>query len=138
VPKPASSLNTTTPNPLKERAPDLFKEIEEFRARLENILLADLDSVLDNPAFRDRGHFLARDDLRAIARVVRILTKESWNEADVNQFDAAWRDALRCDYFGDAFESIRHRIQACVQAAPTLREPEVTAQAPKVTQPTLW
>jgi hypothetical protein len=139
MPKPAKSATPTTPNALKEHAPDLFHDIEDFRARLENILLVKLDSVLDNPACRDRGHFLPRDDLRAIAHVVRILTKESWNEEDFVRFEAGWREAMRCDYFADAFESIRHRIQALVEnGRAKLLEPKVPATAAKVTQRTLW
>src|SRR6266446_5474875 len=101
----------STPNPLKERDPELFLEIEDFRLRFEEILLDTLDSVLDNPRYRDRGHFLLRDDVRAIARVVRVLTSDSWTEDQLDQFDPSWRDAMRSDFFAEAFETIRFRVE---------------------------
>jgi hypothetical protein len=109
----------STPNPLEERDPELFMEIEGFRARFEEILLDNLDNVLDNPRYRDRGHFLPRDDVRAIARVVRFLTRDSWTEDQLDQFDASWRDAIRSDFFAEAFETIRFRVENAIQTART-------------------
>ena len=106
-----------TPNALKERDSELFMEIAEFRARFEEILLDKLDNVLDNPRYRDRGHFLPRDDVKAIARVVRVLTSDSWTEDQLDQFDASWRDAMRSDFFAEAFEPIRFRVENAVKTA---------------------
>ena len=109
----------STPNPLKERDPELFMEIEGFRARFEEILLDTLDNVLHSPRYRDRGHFLPRDDVRAIARVIRFLTSDSWTEDHVDQFDASWRDAMRSEFFAEAWESSRFRIENAVETART-------------------
>jgi len=126
----------STPNALKERDPDLFVEIEDFRARFEEILLDKLDNVLDNPRYRDRGHFLPRDDVRAIARVIRVLTSDSWTEDQLNQFDASWRNAMRSDFFAEAFETIRFRVENVVETARA-RLVEVHHVA-GFTQGTLW
>ena len=107
----------STPNPLKVRDSELFMEIENFRARFEEILFDKLDNVLDSPRYRDRGNFLPRDDVKAIARVVRVLTSDSWTEDQLNQFQASWRDAMRSDFFAEAFESIRFRVEYAVGAA---------------------
>jgi hypothetical protein len=107
----------STPNPLKERDPELFKEIGDFRARFEEILLDKLDNVLDGPRHWDRGHFLPRDDVRAIARAVRVLTSDSWTEDQLDQFDASWRDAMRSEFFAEAWESNRFRIENAVHTA---------------------
>ena len=126
----------STPNAIKQRDPELFKEVEQFRARFEEILLDKLDNVLDNPAFRDRGNFLPRDDVKAIAYVLRILTADSWKDEQLNQFDASWRTAMRSDYFAESFESIRFRVMNAVDAArKRLVEKPATSG---VTQGTLW
>ena len=83
----------------------------------EESLLDTLDNVLDNPRYRDRGHFLPRDDVRAIARVVRVLTSDSWTEDQLDQFDTSWRDAMRSDFFAEAFETMRFRIENAVKTA---------------------
>ena len=126
----------STPNPLKERHPEVFMEIDGFRLRFEEILLDKLDNVLDNPRHRDRGHFLPRDDVRAIARVVRVLTSDSWTEDQLDHLDASWRDAFRSEFFAEAFETIRFRIE---NAAETARKRLVEARGVgSCTQGTLW
>jgi hypothetical protein len=126
----------STPNAIKERDPELFKEVQEFRARFEDILLDKLDNILDNPAFRDRGHFLPRDDVKAIAQVIRVLTRDSWTEEHLDQFDTTWRKAMRSDFFAEAFESIRFRIENAVDTARArvLERPGMSG----ATQGTLW
>ncbi|HZZ78908.1 MAG TPA: hypothetical protein VFE62_10345 [Gemmataceae bacterium] len=123
-------------NILEERDPDVLLELREFRARFEEMLLDTLDHVTDNPRYRGRGQFLPPDDIRAIAREVRILTADSWTQDHLDQFDASWRDAMRSDLFAEAFESIRFRIENAVNAARILladrRTPAFTVQ------PTLW
>jgi hypothetical protein len=127
---------SSIPNTLKLRDPDLFTEIQDFRARFEEMLLDKLDNVLDNPRYLDRGHFLPRDDVRAIAWVIRVLTSDRWSEDQLDQFDASWRDAMRSDLFAEAFESIRFRIRNAVDAARNhlIEEPGNSG----VTQGTLW
>jgi hypothetical protein len=125
-----------TPNVLKERNPDEFKGVEEFRALFEEMLLARLEDVLCNPRFRDRGHFLPRDDVRAIAQVLHVLTRKSWTKDDLDRFDASWRDAMRSDLFAEAFESVRHRIQNAVHAGRESLAEQHGAR--DVTQGTLW
>jgi hypothetical protein len=132
TPEPEKS----TPNALKERHHDLFKEVDEFRARFEEILLDKLDNVLDNPAYRDPCNFLPRDDVKAIAYVLRVLTADSWQNELLDQFDASWRKAMRSDYFAEAFESIRFRVITAVDAA-RVRLVENPANG-GVTQGTLW
>ena len=107
----------SAPNVLKERNPDEFREVEDFRLRFEEMLLVKLDDVIDNPRFRDRGKFLPRDDLKTIAQVLRVLTHDSWTEADLDRFDASWRDAMQSDFFAEALESIRFRIENAVRSA---------------------
>ena len=126
---------SSTPNLLKERDPELFKEVQEFRDRFEEMLLDKLDNVL-SPAFRDRGHFLPRDDVKIVAEVIRILTRDTWSEKHLDQFDATWREAMRSDFFAEAFESIRFRIQNAIDTARgrLLARPGVDG----VTQGTLW
>jgi hypothetical protein len=125
-----------TPNLLKERDPDLFREVIDFRSRVEEILLDKLDNVLDNPGFRDRGHFLPRDDLKSIAQVIRVLTKDSWSPKDLNDFDSSWRNAMKSDFFAEAFESIRFRIENAVN---TTRARQVEKEVNNgITQGTLW
>jgi hypothetical protein len=46
-----------------------------------------------------------------------VLTSGSWTEADLDRFDAFWRDAMRSDFFAEAFESIRFRIENAVSSA---------------------
>ena len=130
------NIAPSTPNLLKERDPELFTEVKDFRARFEEMLLDKLDNILDNPRYRDRGHFLPRDDLKAIAQVVRVLTSDIWTEDSLDQLDAKWREALRSDFFADAFESVRFRIENAVQTgrASLTTEPGTNG----VTQGTLW
>jgi hypothetical protein len=125
----------STPNALKERDLALFKEVQEFCARFEDLLLEKLDTIL-NPAFRDRGHFLPRDDVKAIAQVLQVLTRDSWAEEHLHQFDAMWRKAMRSDFFAEAFESIRFRVENAVDTARTrlLERPGISG----VSQGTLW
>jgi hypothetical protein len=126
----------STPNALKERDPELFKEVDEFRARFEEILLEKLENVLASPTYRDRGNFLPHDDVKAIAYVLRVLTADSWKEDDLDQFDASWRIAMRSDYFAEAFESIRFRVMNATDAA---RERLIKESGNSgVTQGTLW
>lgn len=126
---------SSTPNLLKERDPELFKEVQGFRARFEDILLDKLDNIL-SPAFRDRGHFLPLDDLKIIATVIRVLARDTWTEKHLDQFDATWREAMRSDFFAEAFESIRFRIENAMASARArlLDKPGVG----DVTQGTLW
>jgi hypothetical protein len=126
----------STPNAFKELDPELFQEVKDFRARLEEILLNKLDNVLDNPAFRDRGNFLPRDDVKAIAYVLRVLTGDSWKEDHLHQFDASWRRAMRSDYFAEAFDPIRFRVMNAVDAARN-RLAERPGNS-NFTQGTLW
>ena len=92
---------------------------EDFRARFEEMLLDTLDNVLDNTRYRDRGHFLPRDDVKAIAQVVHVLTSDSLTEDQLDQFDGSWRDAMRSDFFAEAWESNRFRIENAVETART-------------------
>jgi hypothetical protein len=125
-----------TPNALKERDPELFKEVGGFRARFEEMLLDKLDNVLDNPAFRDRNHFLPRDDVKTIAHVIRILTSDTWTDGQLDQFDVSWREAMRSDFFAEAFEPMRFRIENAVTTARArlLEQPSIGS----FTQGTLW
>jgi hypothetical protein len=106
-----------TSNFLKGRNPDEFREVEDFRARFEEMLLVKLDDVIDNSHFRDRGHFLPPEDVKAIAQVLHVLTRDSWTNADLDRFDTSWRDAMQSDFFAEAFESIRFRIENAVRSA---------------------
>ena len=126
----------STPNALRERDPELFREVEEFRARFEEILLDKLDSVLDNPAYRNRGNFLPRDDVKAIAYVIRVLTADRWKEEHLYQFDVSLRRAMQSDYFAEAFEPIRFRVINAVDVARNrlVEKPGNSG----VTQGTLW
>jgi hypothetical protein len=127
---------TSVPNVLMEQDRSLFDEIQAFRARFEDILLADVDRVLDDPRFRDRGNFLPLEDTKAIARVIRVLTKTEWTLDDLDCLAAFWRDAMRSDFFAEAFESIRFRVENAVNAGRSrLNE---TNRASTVTQGTLW
>jgi len=131
-----SASEQSTPNVIKERDPELFKELNEFRARFEEILCDKLDNVLGNPAYRDRGRFLPRDDLKAIAKVISVLTKEHWSEEHLDQFDAFWREAMRSGYFAEAFESVRFRVKHAVETARNRLAEK--ADISGVTQGTLW
>ena len=111
-------------------------EVMDFRTRFEELLLDKLDNVLDNPRYRDRGHFLPRDDLKAIAQVVRVLTSDSWTEENLDQFDTKWREALRSDFFAEAFESVRFRIENAVQTGRARLAAEPGPHG--VTQGTFW
>jgi hypothetical protein len=126
----------STPNVLKERDPALFTEVEDFRATLEEILLDKLDNVLNNPAFRHHGQFLPRDDLKAIAQVMSVLTRDSWGEEHLDQFDASWREAMRSDFFAAAFETKRFRIENAVNTARN--DLSQKREVNSVTQGTLW
>jgi hypothetical protein len=53
--------------------------------------------------------------VKATAQVLRVLTRESWDETDLQRFDAYWRDAARSELFGGEFEDAR-RITHCVEA----------------------
>ena len=129
-------LPPSTPNPLKERDSELFIEIKDFRARFEEILLDKLDNVLDTPRYHDRGHFLPPEDVTAIAWVVRVLTSDSWTEDQLDQFDASWRDAMRSDFFAEAFEPIRFRVENAVGSTRArLIEPRGVGDC---TQGTFW
>jgi hypothetical protein len=126
----------STPNLIRERDARLFEELKDFRAQFEEILLDNVDNVLASPSYRDRGNFLPRDDTKAIAQVVRILTSEEWTAEQLEQFDGSWRHAMRSDFFAEAFESIRFRIETAVDVARArvLEKAEITG----VTQGTLW
>jgi len=131
-----SDSENSTPNVLKERDPELFRELDDFRARFEEMLFDKLDNVLNNPAYRDRGHFLPRDDLKAIAKVISALTREHWSEEHLDQFDAFWREAMRSDYFAEAFEPVRFRVRNAVETARNRLAEK--AEISGVTQGTLW
>lgn len=127
---------TSIPNVLMQHDRSLFEEVQTFRARFEDILLADVDRVLDDPQFRDRGFFLPPGDIVAIAQVIRVLTKEEWVLDDLDRLAACWRDAMRSDFFAETFESIRFRVENAVQEGHhRLTEPRGTRG---VTQGSLW
>ena len=123
--------DVSTPNLLKARDPELARELKAFRSRLGDLLLDRLDTLMASPRFRELP--LDLGDLNAIARVLSVLDKESWTQADLDAFDDDWRAAMRSELFGGEFESSKHRIQASVDAARRhlLEEPEVA-------QGTLW
>jgi hypothetical protein len=127
---------TSIPNVLMQHDRSLFEEVQAFRARFEDILLATVDRVLDDPQFRDRGNFLPPEDTKAIAQVIRVLTKEEWGLDDLDRIAASWRDAMRSDFFAEAFESIRFRVEKAVSAGRS-RLNEMN-RAGTVTQGLLW
>jgi hypothetical protein len=129
-------LEHTTPNAIKDRDPELFQEVKDFRARFDEIVADSLDNVLDNPVFRDRGRFLPRDDLKTIAGVLRILTRDDWSEENLDQFDSFWRQAMQSDFFVEAFETIRFRIRNAVETGRNALYDKRTVSS--VSQGTLW
>jgi hypothetical protein len=123
--------DVTTANILKARDPELAKELKAFRSRLGDLLLDKLDRLMASPRFRELP--LDLGDLNAIARVLSMLDKEYWTEADLNAFDDDWRAAIRSEMFGGEFESSKHRIQAAVVAAR-----RHFLEEPGIAQGTLW
>ena len=144
MPSPDQPSNPSTPNPIKQRDPELVKRLASFQSRLGTILLDSLAPLLADPGFRTRHapDFLA--DIHAAAQILRILVQDEWTEHDLDTFDTYWRDACRSDLFAEEFEAERHRIQACVEIARTkLLERETTTartttKPQKMTQGTLW
>jgi hypothetical protein len=140
---PENQSRLATPNPLKERDPELVANIEAFRSRLGEILLESLAPMFAHPAFRRRHDVpdvLA--DLHAAAQVLRVLVQDQWSEQDLKTFDTYWRDAMRSDLFGEEFEAEKFRIQSSVQAARTKLlepvDPVTPSKVKKLTQRTLW
>jgi len=85
--------------------------LSSFRDLVTDMLLDKLAAV----AFRDPGFRAERcrhsfEDVKAVAQVLRVLTKESWDSADLTLFDRFWPDTTRSDLFGKEFESERYRI----------------------------
>lgn len=139
-PKPIEDHGiATTPNPLRDRDPDLVDNLTSFRGRIGDLLLDTLAPMFaDSRSRAEYGPgFLA--ELHAAAQVLRVLVKEKWTEQDLDTFDKYWRDAMRSEIFADEFEAERHRIQACVNTARTSMIEQAEQAIPsKTTQPTLW
>ena len=100
------------PNPLLQREPELVQRLAIFRGQVNDMLADKLaGQMLNDPAFRlkECPHPLA--DVKATAIILRVLTRDSWDEDDLRLFDACWRQAAASELFGDEFEAERLRIQ---------------------------
>ncbi len=105
-----------TPNPLLQREPELVQRLAVFRGQVNDMLADKLaGQMLNDPAFRlkECPHPLA--EVKATAIILRVLTKETWDEDDLRLFDACWRQAAASELFGDEFEAERLRIQHSVE-----------------------
>jgi hypothetical protein len=67
--------------------------------------------------FRLDHHPHTLEDVIAIAQVLRVLSKETWREADMKTLERYWRRACLVDLFADKFEGDRHIIQLQIEAA---------------------
>ena len=69
-------------------------------------------------------------DVKVTAIILRILTKDSWDEDDLRLFDACWRQAAASELFGDEFEAERLRIQHCVETCRKQVAPRQHVRSP--------
>ena len=112
---PRSSSAFATPNPLLQRDPGLIEQLAAFRLVVNDMLLDKLAAArLHEPNFRAEMCPHSLEEVKAVVQVLRVLTRPSWDEDDLDIFDACWREAVRSGLFGDEFEAERHRIQQCV------------------------
>ena len=103
---------------LLEREPELVRRLSIFRGQVNDILADELAAHhIRGQGFPTQHgrHELA--DVKAAAVILRMLTKNSWDQYDIAVFDAFWKQAMCFDAFADEFEAERHRIQQSVQAA---------------------
>jgi hypothetical protein len=110
-------IRPSTPNPLLTREPELAERLATFRPIVQNMLLDKLAAVtLREPAFRVRECPHPLEDVKAAAQVLRVLTRDSWDQDDMTVLDACWRQAAHSALFSEEFEAERHRILNCVEA----------------------
>jgi hypothetical protein len=89
-----------------KQEPELVARLAAFRVRVGDMLLDALAAAfLRDATFRREQCPHPLEDVKTTAQVLRVLTKEAWDTDDVKLVDACWRDAMRCDLFGDEFEA---------------------------------
>ena len=117
-PRRPAAQALTTANPLLQREPELVHRLTLFRSQVHDMLADEFAAH----HIRSQGlpnhhspHELA--DVKAAAVILRMLTKDSWDQYDMAVFDVFWKQAMCFDPFADEFEAERHRIQQSVQAA---------------------
>jgi hypothetical protein len=105
-------------NPLEMADPQLVKRLQVLSDRVVEVLLDRLaaDSLKDD-TFRPESRTVPIDELKANVQILRMLTKETWNQDDLRLFDTFWRQACLSDLFAEEFEAERHRIVAAVTSA---------------------
>jgi hypothetical protein len=112
------SAKISKPNPLARRDPGLVERLTAFRRRITEMLLDQLAAAaLHDPAFRAEECPHSIEDVQATVQILRVLTKEAWDQDDLALFDASWPQATRADLFADEFKAERHRIRKCVEDA---------------------
>jgi hypothetical protein len=110
-------VGPSTPNPLLTREPELAERLAAFRPIVHDMLLDKLAAVtLREPAFRVRECPHPLEDVKAAAQILRVLTRDSWDQDDMTVLDACWRQATQSLLFGEEFEAERHRILSSVEA----------------------
>jgi hypothetical protein len=108
---------TSVPNPLAGRDPELARRLATFRQQVSDLLYDQLGAhALKQPAFASPQCPHAYEEVRAVALILNVLTKPSWDDNDLYLVDTFWRTAARSDLFADEFEAERVRIQQDLDA----------------------
>jgi hypothetical protein len=110
--------HASTPNLLLSRERELADRLAAFRPAVNDMLLDKLAAtMLRDPAFRVHECPHPMEDVKAVAQVLRVLTRDSWDQDDMTVLDACWRQAMHSALFAEEFEADRHRIRRCIEAA---------------------
>jgi hypothetical protein len=108
---------TSVPNPLAKRDPELAQRLATFRQTVSDLLYDQLGAhALKNPAFGSPECPHSYEEVRAVALILNVLAKPSWDDNDQYLVDTFWRTASRSGLFADEFEAERVRIQQDLDA----------------------
>jgi hypothetical protein len=129
---PPIPQSSSVPNQLAKRDPELVRRLTSFREQVNDVLLDRIAAqVLHDPDYPAEQSCNPTADLRAAVLILRVLTKDKWDQHDMRIWDVCWRQAISFDAFADEFEAERHRIQHAIEAA----RKQFAARVP---EPTLW
>jgi len=103
-----------------QREPELAERLGSFRNGVNDMLLDNIAAgLLGDPGFRVGQLRHPLEEIRSATQILRVLTKETWDQDDMRIFDACWRTVRCSELFADEFEADRFRIESCVKEAGT-------------------
>jgi hypothetical protein len=92
---PSNSTKSSVPNPLAKLDPELVRRLIPFRYKVHEQFLDRIAAqVLHDPDYPAEQSCNPTADLRAAVLILRVLTKDKWDQHDMRIWDVCWRQAI--------------------------------------------